>query len=147
MNQEFRGIFQSVDNVVVTLEMRLRCRLVASAGTIRQSLSYSCCWSRRIDALRYLRHTLRPATVRRPPTGADPTALDRARCGWSRAAGDPKLDGDRRGRIPILPTARRRTSGPGRPNFCRNICKIEHQYRYRLIIEFRPSRKLFAYGM
>ena len=117
-----------------TLAMRLRWRLVASAGTMRHNLSYSCCCNRRIDALRYLRHTLRPATARRPPTGDDP-ALDRARAGWSptalTAADDPKLDWDRVGRKPTVPMARRRTNGVGRPDFCRNICNIEHRYRYR----------------
>ena len=130
MNQKVCDVFRGTDDVTVTLEMRLRCRLVASAGTMRHNLSYSCCCSRRIDALRYFRQTLRPATARRPPTGAD-AALDRARGTWSRAADDPKLDEDRRGGIPILPTARRRTRGAGRPNFRRNICNIKCQCRHR----------------
>jgi len=128
--------FRDADDVTITLEMRLRCRLVASAGTMRHNLSYSCCCSRRIDALRYLRHTRRPATARRPPTGAGPV-IDRARPGWSPTSVgwsptaltvvDPKLDSDRTGRTPIT---RRRTYGTGRPDLWRNICNIEHQYQH-----------------
>ena len=92
--------------------MCLRCRLVASAGTMRHNLSYSRCCSWRIDALRYFRQTRRPATSRRrrpPLTGVADLDVPRPRrAGWL---------------LPLTMAAgtRRRMNGLGRADFLRNI--------------------------
>ena len=138
--------------VLITLAMRLRCRRQASAGTIRHSLSYSCCWSRRIEALRYLRHTLLPATARRPPTTHDePPDTGRDRWGWRRRPKGTVAGWSKRGRDDPIPTAamtpRRGDNDkcrPTPPNFRLSIATITTSavYRYCLIIQCNRIKRL-----